>query len=286
MVDHSEPTVAQVRAALLHLLPFRTLAGLWRRRELIGELVLREVQKRYRGSMLGVAWAFLLPLTTLIVYTTVFSGILKTRWGDDPRESAFEFGLTMFAGLIVFDVFSEILQTAPRLIVQNTGYVKKVIFPLEVLPVAALGSALIHGAFSLVILSVGLPLLTGHISLTVFLFPLVALPLIMLTLGIAWFVASLGVFLRDVDQVLSVIARLLFFVTPIFYPNSLVPGWLRWALYVNPLAVLVEQSRRTLVWNQPPQWFLWGSVTVVSLIVMQLGYAWFMETKRGFADVL
>lgn len=273
------------RTVWRHLLPTTLISGLWRHRELIRQLTRREVEMRYRGSILGGLWVFLLPLGMLIVYTFVFGTVLRSRWGTG-EESKVEFALTLFAGLVIFQIFSELINSSCVVITQNMNYVKKVVFPLEVLPFVLLLAIMVRAIVSIVILAVGLIFLVQRLPPTVLYFPLVLLPLVMLSLGFGWFLSSFGVFVRDIGQVIGVIANVLFFVTPIFYPISRLPESFRWIAHVNPLAFIVEDSRRVLIWNQAPQWGPWLIVVLISFVVMQLGYAWFMETKRGFADVL
>lgn len=274
----------QIRSLARYVVPFSAFWNLRSNCSLVRQLIAREVQKRYRGSYLGLCWALIQPLATLLVYTFVFSVVLHSHW--DQGQSSPQFALTMLAGLLVYDVFAEILQLSALLITQNTGYVKKVIFPLEVLSMASLGSSLIFLGLNFIVFIVGMLAINHHLTVTTLLFPLVLVPLVMLTIGTSWFVASLGVFIPDLNHFLQIFLRLMFFITPIFYPIEKVPEALRWIIYINPLAILVEQARRTLLWNQPLQWRQWGIVTLVSLVIMQFGYAWFMETKRGFADVL
>ncbi|MCP4664725.1 MAG: ABC transporter permease, partial [Deltaproteobacteria bacterium] len=197
-----------------------------------------------------------------------------------------DFALNLFCGLILYNVFSSCVGKAPDLVVGNRNYVKRVVFPLEVLPVAVLGSSLVDAAMSLAILIPALLIFSPKISSTLYLFPLVFIPLCAMTLGLSWFLASMGVFLRDIGQFVQVMLRLLFFLSPIFYPVSAVPEGLQKILYLNPLTSILEDGRRILIRDQSPDWIMWISVTVVSLIILQLGYVWFMKSKRAFADVV
>lgn len=269
-----------------HLNPIHFVADLWARRSLIRELGRRQIQNQYRASILGRFWAFATPLATLAVYTFAFSVVLKARWGADPDESRLDYALTLFTGLIVFDVFTGCVGQASLLIVSHANFVKKVVFPLEVLPIVLLFEMLFNLAVSSSILAVALAIVNRGLPATGLLFPLSFVPLIMLTLGVSWFLASLGVFMRDVQQGVTIFTRLLFFMTPIFYPLSLVPEKLQPVIKMNPLTVIIDMARRTLVWGEMPRWYEFGGVTAFSLVVMILGYAWFMQTKHGFADIL
>lgn len=270
-----------------YLRPYRIPALLWQHRSLIRQLVGRAVAARYRGSVLGILWSFILPLTMLMVYTFVFSVVLKARWSSDATgETHTYFALTLFCGLLVYNLFAECIAAAPGLIAANVNYVKRVVFPLEILPVVALGAALVNALISLIVLLAGLGLLLGHFPITLPYFLLALVPLLMLTLGLSWFLASVGVYVRDTGYVISVLLQMLFFLTPLFYPISRLPGPFQIVMRLNPLTVIVEDARRTLMQGQPPDWVWFLAVTILGIVLMQLGYVWFMKTKRGFADVL
>lgn len=271
-------------AALLN--PLHLVATLWRNRELIRQFTVRETVERHRGTHLGLLWSVINPLLVLAVYTFVFGVILRQKW-DVLGGSPAEFPLTMLCGVTVFTVFADAVSQAPALIVNRAGYVTKVIFPLEIFPVTVLGSGLFYAGIGLVLIVGGTGLLLHAFSPTIWLFPVVLLPLIFLSLGLSWFLSSLGVFLRDINSVVAIVVqRVMMFLTPIFYPVENVPDQYRFLIDYNPLTPIVENSRRTLMWGQWPDWASLGIVTVISLVVMQLGYAFFVKSKRGFADVL
>ena len=266
--------------------PWRFVLHFAERRGLIWQFILREVQQRYRGSYLGILWAMITPLLTLVIYTFVFSVIFKARWRGSESESFMDFALTLFSGLLAFNVFSECATRAPRLIVGNPNYVKKVVFPLEILAVSVVGSAFIHSLISLGLVLAGLLISSGKLHWTLLYLPLVYLPLVAFTLGVSWLLASLGVFVRDVHNFVGVAVQLLFFLTDIFYPISAVPAALQPLFWLNPLAVIVENFRRVVIWGLPPDWLWLGVVTLLSGLVMLGGYMWFMKIKRAFADVI
>lgn len=268
------------------LSPLHMATGLWKNRELIIQLTWRDIVSRYKGSFLGLLWAFLLPIGTLAVYTFVFGTVMQSRWGTGGPESKVEFALTLFAGLIYFQLFTESTNAACFLIPQNVNYVKKVVFPLEVLPLVTLLSTLVRTLISILILLIGLAVFKRSIPPTAILAPIIFVPLMMLTLGLGWFLCSLGVFIRDIGQFIGIILNVLFFLTPIFYPSSRLPPSFQWIARANPLASIVEDARRVLIQNSAPDWHQWLIVTLCSAVIMQLGYAWFMATKKGFADVL
>ena len=265
--------------------PIEMFANLWRHRDLIKASAKREVLGRYRGSFLGVLWSFFNPLFMLAVYTFVFSVVFQARWGGGSGSKT-EFALVLFAGLLVFNLFAECINRAPGLILSNTNYVKKVVFPLEILPFVALLSALFHTLISLGVWLIAYTLFFGIPHLTVFYLPLVLLPFCLFLMGLSWALASLGVFLRDVSQFIGLLTTALMFLSPIFYPATALPEEFRPWLYYNPLTPVVEQARDVLYWGKPPNFSILGVYTLVSAIVGWLGFAWFQKTRKGFADVL
>jgi homopolymeric O-antigen transport system permease protein len=260
--------------------------SLWRNRQLIVQMTKREVVGRYKGSVMGLAWSFLNPVFMLAVYTFVFSEIFKMRWGVGGAETTTQFAVVLFVGMIVHGLFAEVLNRAPGLILSNVNYVKKVVFPIEILPVIAMGAALFHSLISLGVLLAAFALFNGHLHWTAIFTPLVLLPLVVLTLGLAWMLASLGVFLRDVGQTIGIITTVLTFLSPVFYPVTAVPEKFRPWLMANPLTLIIEQAREVLVWGHLPEWSGLGIYTVAATAVAWAGYAWFQKTRKGVADVL
>lgn len=264
----------------------RAMAGsLWHNRSLIRLLVVREVAGRYRGSILGIFWSFFNPVFMLAVYTFVFSVVFKARWGTGD-ESRAEFALILFAGLLIFNLFAECINRAPSLILANINYVKKVVFPLEILPWVAFGAALFHALVSLAVWLLFSFWVFGVPHVTLLLFPLVLAPLTLLVMGLSWFLAALGVFLRDVAQVIGVMTTVLLFLTPIFYPVSAIPERYRFFLHLNPLTFIVEQSRDLLIFGSGLAWGRLALLCLFAFFVAWLGFAWFQKTRKGFADVL
>jgi lipopolysaccharide transport system permease protein len=275
------PHVAQPTslAALAH--------SLWSHRQLIVQMTRREVVGRYKGSAMGLTWSFFNPVFMLVVYTFVFSEIFKSRWGGvGADDSKTQFAVLLFVGMIVLSLFSEVLNRAPTLIVANANYVKKVVFPIEILPVIAMGAALFHSLISLGVLLVAFVLFNGYLQWTVIFLPLVFLPLVVLTTGLAWMLASLGVFLRDVGQTIGIITTVLMFLSPVFYPVTAVPERFRPFIMANPLTFIIEQAREVLIWGHLPNWLGLSAYTVAAVAVTWLGYFWFQKTRKGFADVL
>ena len=260
--------------------------SLWRNRQLIVQMTRREVAGRYKGSVLGLAWSFFNPVFMLTVYTFVFSVVFKARWGLGGDESKTQFAVVLFVGMIVHGLFAEVLNRAPGLILSNVNYVKKVVFPLEILPIISMGAALFHSLISLCVLLIALVIFNDYLYWTAVFIPLVLLPLVILTLGLAWILASLGVFLRDVGQIIGIITVVMMFLAPVFYPMTALPEELRPWLMANPLTFIIEQAREVLIWGHLPDWFGLGSYTLAATVVAWMGYAWFQKTRKGFADVL
>jgi len=220
------------------------------------------------------------------VYTFVFSVVFQMRWGLGDEESKTQFAVVLFVGMIVHGLLAEVLNRAPGLILGNVNYVKKVVFPLEILPVVSMGAALFHSLVSFGVLLLAFALFNGFLHWTAVLAPLVVLPLVILTLGLAWMLASLGVFLRDVAQTIGVITTIMLFLAPVFYPITAVPEELRPLMLANPLTFIIEQAREVLIWGRLPNWFGLGIYTLIAITVAWTGYAWFQKTRKGFADVL
>ena len=260
--------------------------NLWRRRGLILQMTKRDVIGRYKGSVMGVMWSLFNPLFLLVIYTFVFSVVFKARWGAGPVESKSEFAVLLFVGMIVHSLFAETLSRAPGLILNNVSYVKKIVFPLEILPAVAICAALFHALVSVFVLAVVFIVLNGYLQWTAVFLPLVLLPLIVLTLGIAWGLASLGVFLRDIAQPIGLIMTVLLFASPVFYPLTALPEFIRPWLMLNPLTFVIEQARAVLIFGQWPNWTGLAIYSLASVAIAWMGYAWFQKTRKGFANVL
>lgn len=266
--------------------PWSMLADLRRHGALIYQFARRDVLLRYRGSYLGVFWSLLRPLCMMLVFTIVFGYIFEGRFLDRPDESKFDFALAIFCGLVFFNYFADCVARAPTLILSHANYVTKVVFPLEVLPVAVVFSALVQAGVSLVPLLLGIAWTHGGIPLASLCLPALLVSLTLICLGLTWLIASLGVFLRDINSFIPVIITILMYASAIFYPIGRVPAELRPIVAWNPLAVVIEQSRNTLLLGQPFAWEPFVFTLLVGLVLVVLGYAFFMRTKRAFADVM
>lgn len=265
--------------------PREILASAWRNRELIAQMAQRDVIGRYRGSVLGIVWSFFNPVLMLTVYTFVFSVVFKARWNVEAGSKT-EFAIVLFVGLIVFGLFSECLNRAPGMVLSNPNYVKRVVFPLEVLPWVGVSAALFHAAVSMVVLLIFCFMAGQPLPWTLILFPLVLLPLLLLSLGLGWLLSSLGVFLRDVGHVISVLSTVLMFASPVFYPISALPDGYQHLMLLNPLAIILEQARNVVLWGILPDFLALTGVTLLSTLVACLGFAWFQKTRSRFADVI
>ena len=262
---------------------FRSLI---KNRQLIFQMTKREVVGRYKGSVFGLTWSFLHPILMLAIYTFVFSVVFKARWGVSSTDSKTQFAILVFVGMIVQGLFGEVLNRAPSLILSNANYVKKVVFPLEILPVISMTAALFHAIISLLVLLVAFIFINGYLSWTVIFIPLILAPYVILVLGLAWALASLGVFMRDVGQTIGILTTVLMFMSPVFYPVSALPPRLQSWILINPLTFIIEQIRSVLVEGQLPDWSGLGVYSLIALMIMLLGYTWFQRTRKGFADVI
>lgn len=278
--------ITQQQASWKYLNPFNALLGIWKGRDLLKQFVRRNIEGRYKGTMIGLVWMVVTPLVMLAVYTFIFGVVFKVRWGAGLGDSKVAFALIMFCGMTVFNIFSESVNGSVGIVSGNPNYVKKVVFPLELLPASAVLSACFFGLIWIGILLLGIILFLHKFCFAAVCLPLIFIPLIFFSCGFAWFVASLGVFVRDLAHVIGIVLQVLYFMTPIFYSVEMVPENLRIILFLNPLTSIVQSTRQVLMFNQWPDWRVLGIVTLLSMIIFQFGYFWFMKTKRGFADVL
>ncbi len=270
-----------------HLIsPLSLGKSFWSHRQLIKQMAWREVVGRYKGSVMGLLWSFINPILMLVVYTFVFSVVFKARWGVEGEENQTTFAVVLFVGLIVHGLLAEVLNRAPNLVLSNVNYVKKVVFPLEILPVISLMAALFHGVISLTVLLYALIVINGYLPWTVVFIPIVLLPFVTLILGVSWILASLGVFIRDIAQVMGIVTTVMLFMAPVFFPMSAMPEKYHPFLFANPLTFIIEQSREVLIFGRHPDWIGLGLYMLVATIVAWLGYCWFQKTRKGFADVL
>jgi len=255
-------------------------------RELWWRLTERAVSSRFKGSALGFGWSLLQPLVMLAVYTFVFSTIFKSRWIGLEEAGSIGYAINLFAGLIVYNLLADCIGASPGMIVNNKNYVTKVIFPLEILGVATLGSATFQAMTSVVIL-ITFELFAFHaVPITLIWLPLVWLPLLLGCLALTWAVSAIGVFLRDIEQMVPMMLSVMMFLSAVFYPVSSLPKQVQGLMYCNPLAVVIEQTRHVAVEGLHPSlnYVVFG--TIVSLVACEYSYRGFQRARRGFADVL
>lgn len=260
--------------------------SLLRHRTLLWRLTQREVVGRYRGSVLGWSWSLLNPLLMLAVYTFVFSTVFRARWPDLQQAGPLGFAINLFAGLIVFNLFAECISKAPTLILSEPSYVTKVVFPLELLAATSVGAATFHAATSLVILGVFEILAIGSIPLTAIWLPLVWLPLLLGCLALGWLLSALGVYLRDLPQLVSVGLSVLMFLSAIFYPVTALPERWQPLLLANPLVLVIGQTRRILITAESPSPLYLLVGIPVGLLLCEWSLQLFSRARKGFADVI
>lgn len=266
--------------------PLGPFATIWRHRVLIGRLTRRELAGRYRGSLLGLLWTVLTPLLMLAVYTFVFSTIFQSRWTGVAEQKSGEYALFLFAGLTLFNILAESLNRSPGLMLENVGYIKKVVFPLEVMPVVILASALVNASISMVVLIAFYVPYRGLPPESALLAPMILVPFCLLTLGLCWFLSAAGVFLRDIRQFIGVLVTLLLFLSPVFYPAAAVSEKLNLVLALNPLTPLLEQWRASIFDGTAPDLVAFLKALGLGWLAAWLGHVFFAKARDGFADVV
>jgi len=260
----------------------------WPRRHgtLLWQFARREVLGRYRGSLLGVGWSFVTPLLNLAVYTFVFVGVFKARWPGAEQGGGLEFGLQLFAGLMVFNLFAELATRAPRLVLDQPNLVKKVVFPLEILPWVTVLAGFFHLLLSLLVLVAATAVVRGTVPSTAIALPLVLFPFLPFLLGVGWLFAALGVFLRDVSQMMGLAVSLTMFLSPVFYSTQALSDSLRQLMQLNPLTLIIESTRNILLQSVWPDWQALLFYLVLASLFAALSAVFFELTRKGFADVL
>jgi lipopolysaccharide transport system permease protein len=258
--------------------------SVWIHRHLIFQLTRKEVVGRYKGSLLGLAWSFLQPLCLLFIYTAFFSEVFHARWAATSGKGAY--ATALFAGLIIYTVFAECITRGTQLIVGNASYVTKVVFPLEILPWVSSLTAIYHALISVLVLVVFVWWFNGRVPATFVLFPIVLVPLVLLSTAAGWLLASIGVYARDMGQTTSLIVIALLYTSPVFFPLAQASAGMRVVMHLNPLTFLIEQTRAVMLWDQRPDWSGLASYSAVCMMACWLAYAWFQRTRGGFIDVL
>src|SRR5882762_3015568 len=267
------------RRAVWH--PLWELPG---RSELIFSLAKRELLARYKGSALGIVWALLTPVVMIAIFTFIFAGIFGARFG--ASQSHWDYALYLFCGLLPWTMFQETLQQSATTIVAHANLVKRVVFPLETLPVAQAFSALGNQLFATIALLIATVVIQQQLHVTALWFPVLLIPQLLFTLGAAWLIASLGVFLRDIAQGITLLLMAWMYLTPIIYPESIVPERYRFYININPFTPLIRNYRRILIDGSAPDWRGLGYFTAFAVVLFVFGYWWFAKTRKNFADVI
>ncbi len=270
------------------LSPAEMLGPLLRHRGLIRVFAGREILERHKGAVLGVAWNVVNPLLQLAVYTAVFGYLFGTVWGRGNLPAWVDFPLVFFTGHAFFHVFAECAHRGPTVIAGRPNLVRRVVFPLEILPATVLGSAMVYLAICVGIVLVVRLAATGTMSWGVVRMVAPLVPLVMLSIGVGWFLGAVGVFVRDIRHVVGVLVQMLMFCTPLFYRLERfehAPRWVVAAIEANPMTIIVENARRALLWDEPLEWGKLAVITAIAAVVMQLGYAVFARLRPRMADV-
>jgi len=262
------------------------IANLWQHRHLTLKLAYREIIGRYKGSIIGLGWSLINPLLILSVYTFVFSVVFKARWGVGSEATQYDYALIMFVGIIVHGFISEILSKSPTSILNNSNYVTKIVFPLEVLTIVNILSALFHLAVNFVVLLIALSVSNTPFSLTILFAPLTLLPIVIISTGIGWILNSLGVYLRDIGQSIPIFTTALLFLSPVFYPASSLPDSYRYWIEANPLTFIIEQTRIVCLHGELPDFNGLAKYFTGAVIFSWVSYRWFIYVKKGFSDVI
>jgi lipopolysaccharide transport system permease protein len=263
---------------------WRPLWELPRRSELVLSLARRELAARYKGSALGVIWALLTPLVMIVIFTFIFAGVFNARFGS--RSSPWDYAIYLFCGLLPWNMFQETLIISASTVVSHANLVKRVVFPLETLPIAQAMAALGNQLFGTIALLVAIVIIRHELHLTVLWLPVLLLPQVVATLGAAWLIASLGVFLRDIAQGISLFLMAWMYVTPILYPESIVPERYRFYINLNPFTPLVRSYRQILIEGNAPDWKGLAYFSAFAVVCFLFGYWWFAKTRKNFADVI
>jgi lipopolysaccharide transport system permease protein len=263
----------------------RPFSALFEHRDLTRELTRRDILGRYRGANFGLLWSLIGPLMMLVIYGLAFGQILGSRWKQASGDTA-AFGIVLFLGIIVHGFFAECFARSPRLMVDNANFVKRVVFPLHVLPWSVVLSALFHMAMNLLVFVVLGVIVYGKFSFYIFLVPLVVAPLVLMTVAACWIVSSIGVYLRDINQAVPVVVTALLFLSSAIVPVDALPERYQVIFALNPLTFFIDQMRDVALWGRLPDWMGLLKSTVAGLVALHLSYAWFRFTSKGFADVL
>lgn len=259
---------------------------IWRSRQLIALMTKREAMSKYKGSVFGVAWSLVTPMLMMVVYTFVFSVVFKSKWGAGSTDSKTQFAVLLFTGMIIHGLFAEIFNKAPGIILNNANYVKRVVFPIEILSIISAGSALFSAFVNVIVLMGAFFIFNGYIPWTMPLVILILGPLVIGCVGMSWILSALGVFLRDISQSVGIFTTIMTFVSPVFFPVSAIPADFQAIVRLNPLTFIIEQARDVLIWGKTPEWSTLALYYFGAALTFFVGFVWFQKTRKGFSDVL
>lgn len=265
---------------------FLGIENIKKNQDLFKQSIKRDFISRYKGSIFGISWAFLMPLFLLSVYTFVFSVIFKAKWGVGVEQSKLDFALILFIGMIIYNFFSEILTRSPGIIIGNSNFVKKVVYPLETMPFVVVITALLNMVISFIVWEVAFLIIKQSVNYSAVFLPAIILPLVFIMFGIALFLSSLGTYVRDVSQITGVLSTVFMFISPIFFSLETVPSQFRYVMQINPLTYFIEESRNILFFNKTPDFISLIIYYIVSILIFKIGFVFFQKTRSGFSDVI
>lgn len=249
-------------------------------------MAVREVESKYKGSIFGLVWSILTPLSMLAVYTLVFMGIFGARWPGIEQQGGFAFAIQVFAGLTIFNIFAEVLQRSPGLLSENPNLIKKVVFPVETLVTISMLASLFNFGIQFILLVIAMAIADQYLTANALYIPLVMLPLLILSLGLALILASIGIFIKDLRLIMGSIVSLLLFVSPVFFPIEMVKQPLAQFLMLNPIATVITNFRGVLFANYSVDWLVWSITLLISLAALICGTWLFYRLRPGFSDVI
>ncbi|ENO8808637.1 sugar ABC transporter permease [Photobacterium damselae] len=255
-------------------------------KELVKQSIKRDFFSRYQGSLFGVIWAFLMPLFLLAVYTFVFSVIFKAKWGVGEGQSKLDFALILFIGMIIYNFFAEVLTRSPGVIIGNVNFVKKVVYPLETIPLMVVGTAFLNMVISFIVWELAFLFIKQSINYTFIYIPILIIPLVFMMLGLSLFLSSLGTYIRDISQIAGVLVTVFMFLSPIFFSIDTVPHQFRIFMQINPLTFFIEEARNILFFEQKPDFTYLLIYYPISIVALKLGFIFFQKTRSGFSDVI
>lgn len=265
--------------------PFKIMSSVFYHRKLIIQLSKKEIKAKYKGSYLGFLWSLITPIIMLLIYTLVFGVIFQSKWDIEVNNTHY-FAMVLFIGLTTFNIFSEVIVGSVNIISNNVNYVKKVIFPLEILPIVVLCTSLFQNSINFLIIIAFSFLFLDIFSISILILPFYMLPFLLSIIGISWIISSVGVYIKDLNQVIGSLISGLLFLSPVFYPLEAIPDKFKPYFDLNPLTIIISDVRRIVLFGEIPSVLSWCGALIISVLILSLGYKFFNSVKRGFSDVL